>query len=496
MRQPDRLKQNPIDTYLRRHEARPVVVVQGLGFVGSAMLTALANAAGRDSRAAYRVIGVDRDAEKVLSINRGKLPVSSSDRILGAAFKNAFSRDRIFATTDPCAFACADILVVDINLDVRKNGRAEKDAVASLTPFLQSMRQLARLIKPSCLVLIESTVPPGTCQKLLLPLLQKEFTRRRLNPDQVLLAHSYERVMPGKDYLKSITSFFRVYSGVNTESKRRCRRFLESFIDTQTFPLTCLETTTASEMAKVLENSFRAANIALIQEWTEFAQKAEVNLFEVVEAIRRRETHKNIMAPGFGVGGYCLTKDPLLADWSRKRLCGSNAPLTMSVESVRINDRMPLYSFRLLKENLKRLRGKHLLLLGVSYRKEIGDTRFSPSELFYRACRASGARVTACDPFVAFWPEAGIRVWRNLSALKGTFADALIFAVNHPHYESLSAAAISRFLKPRALVLDCCNCVDERTAAALTRQGYTVRGVGKGHWEQNRTHRWAKIRSS
>ena len=133
--------------------------------------------------------------------------------------------------------------------------------------------------------------------------------------------------MPGPSYLNSIVNFYRVYSGINKESRLKAREFFESFINTQDYPLSEVHSNTAAEMAKVLENSFRAMNIAFIQEWTEYAEKAGVNLFEVIEAIRIRPTHKNIMLPGFGVGGYCLTKDPLLADWSYQNMFHSEKNL-------------------------------------------------------------------------------------------------------------------------------------------------------------------------
>ena len=121
--------------------------------------------------------------------------------------------------------------------------------------------------------------------------------------------------MPGAQYLASITDFHRVFAAGTDVARKSVRQFLESFINTGDFPLFELETPTASELAKVLENTFRAVNIALIQEWSELAQAAQVDLFKVIDAIRVRPTHRNIMMPGFGVGGYCLTKDALLADW-------------------------------------------------------------------------------------------------------------------------------------------------------------------------------------
>lgn len=128
--------------------------------------------------------------------------------------------------------------------------------------------------------------------------------------------------MPGSHYLDSIVNYWRVYSGVTKESADRCMHFLQSVINTEEYPLTQLSSTTASETAKVLENSYRALNIAFMEEWGRFAEEIGINMFEIVEAIRKRPTHANIMKPGFGVGGYCLTKDPLFVKIGAEKFFG------------------------------------------------------------------------------------------------------------------------------------------------------------------------------
>ena len=171
--------------------------------------------------------------------------------------------------------------------------------------------------KEEVLILVETTVPPGTCKNIVYPILQKKFKERGLSTNLLKVAHSYERVMPGPDYINSIRNYPRVYSGINEKSANAAESFLKTIIDTSICELTRLESTTATEMAKVLENSYRASNIAFAVEWSRFAEEAGVNLWEVVNAIRVRKTHSNLMYPGIGVGGYCLTKDPLLASWAR-----------------------------------------------------------------------------------------------------------------------------------------------------------------------------------
>ena len=148
-------------------------------------------------------------------------------------------------------------------------------------------------------------------------------------------------------------------------------------------------------MAKVLENSFRAMNIAFIVEWSRFAEEAGVDIYEVVNAIRMRPTHKNIMLPGLGVGGYCLTKDPLLASWARTNFFGSKEKLVQSETGVYINDEMPRYAFEYLQSQYgDSFKGKKVLLLGVSYLNDVGDTRSTPVEGFYDHLEIEGCEIS------------------------------------------------------------------------------------------------------
>jgi UDP-N-acetyl-D-glucosamine dehydrogenase len=491
---------------------RKTIVVQGLGFVGTAMAAALANAgatttAGSETSSdeLYNVIGIDLANEqnywKIGRVNAGLSPVVSTDASLDAAYTAAHERGNLTATHLAEAYSLADVVVVDIHLDIRKQEHGNPHQYSfTYDGYLAALRGVAENVKPDALVLIETTVPPGTTEKVVKPLFEAVFAERGLATDKLKLAHSYERVMPGKDYLHSITNFYRVYSGVDAASRAAVREFLSSFINTADFPLTELHSTTASEMSKVLENSFRAANIAFMQEWTEFAQTAGVNLFDVIQAIRVRPTHRNIMAPGLGVGGYCLTKDSLLADWSYRNLFGSDEHLDVSLNAIGINDTMPAFTFDLLANALggaDTMRGKHVAILGVSYLNDVADTRYSPTETLYDLCAGAGAVVRVHDTLVSYWAEKDMTVETSLEAFakQSPQTDAVIFAVRHNEYLRLgtgedangnangNADEILRLFAGVRVVVDGMNIVSNATAEALARKGVRVVGVGKGHWE-------------
>jgi nucleotide sugar dehydrogenase len=416
----------------------PVVVVQGLGFVGSVMSLVVANAINGK----YAVIGVDQDNEAgrsiVDSLNNGIFPITADDPKIAEFYDNARLQGNFYATVDPAAYVTADVIIVDINLDVRKTSDEHYSLVdydVNLSPFINAIKTIGANCKPDVLVLVETTVPPGTCRNVVVPTLKAALEERGLPSDKIRIGHSYERVMPGPKYIDSIQSFYRVYSGADKKSADAVEAFLKTIIRTDEYPLIRLGNTNATEMAKVLENSYRAMNIAFVVEWSRMAEEAGVDLYEVVRAIRQRPTHSNLMFPGIGVGGYCLTKDPLLASWARSNLLGGKEKLEQSEIAVSINDRMPRYAFEFLKQRYHHpLDGINIMLFGVSYRGDVGDTRFSPVEPFYRCLLSANARIKAHDPYVKLWTETGVTPIADLCDALKEQIDIIVISAGHRLY--------------------------------------------------------------
>jgi len=421
-----------LDKFLNANKNRKVVAVQGLGFVGAVMSIVIANAKKED----YAVIGVDLAEQKgrIEQLNKGKFPIESADPKVQEYYQNAITKKNFLATYDDSAFAYVDVIVVDVNLDVDKTSDPNKnlnDYDVDLTGFKEAIKTIGANCKEDALVLVETTVPPGTCEKIVAPILKNEFEKREV-PKNFKIGHSYERVMSGPDYVDSIQNFYRVYSGMDKESAEATRDFLKTIINTEEYPLTELRNTTASETSKVLENSFRAMNIAFIQEWTEFAESAGIDLYEIIGAIRKRPTHQNIMGPGLGVGGYCLTKDPLFANWSSKALFNANS-LKLSETAVRVNDQMPLHTFKRIQKYFNNnLKEKHILILGLSYLKNVGDTRNTPVELLYDKLIQEDLALTIHDPFIDYWSERNLQIFSEKMPID-TF-DAIVLGTPHNYY--------------------------------------------------------------
>ncbi len=344
-----------IDLFLESNKDKKVVVVQGLGFVGAVMSLVCSNSL----RGEYAVIGVDLPNSanfwKIKSINDGIFPIVSSDPKIEKFYNISRQKQNFYATYDPYAYSKADFIIIDINLDVLKKSNFNCDLInydVDLNPFKNAINIIGENCKENVLILVETTVPPGTSKKVIKPIIERCLKKRNLKTNEFKIGHSYERVMPGPNYIDSIQNFYRVFSGIDEKSAVATEIFLKTIISTKKYPLTKLSNTNSTEMAKVLENSYRAINIAFSTEWSRFAEESEVNLYEVIDAIRMRPTHSNLMYPGIGVGGYCLTKDPLLASWSKINHFDSNDKLIQSENGVRVNDKMPLFAFNFFKKKI------------------------------------------------------------------------------------------------------------------------------------------------
>ena len=474
----------------QRKLGRKIVAVQGLGFVGCVMATVVADATDKDGNPYYFVHGHQRASKrsfwKVPVINSGVPPVASSDPEVPQIFHRTVMEKKNFrATSEESVYGLVDIVVVDIQLDATKPsfGEAEK-GYCDLLAFREGIRTLGQHIRPDCLVLVETTVPPGTCEKVVKPILEEEFTKRGIDvaANPPLVAHSYERVMPGAKYVASIRDFWRVFSGVNEKSIELCREFLSNCLNVEEYPLTQLDSTNASELAKTMENTYRAVNIALTLEWASFAEQIGVDIFKVRDAIRKRKgTHDNLLRPSLGVGGYCLTKDPVLANWAMQTLFGLEGSLEMAIRSVNINDTMPLHTIDIIKREFESLSNLKVAVLGVSYLENVGDTRHSPSKTLVEFLRKEFATALTHDPYVEAWPELDeSKVESDLNAvLPG--ADVVIFAVGHDQYKGLKPAEVVAMCGTKPLIVDCSNFLSDATIAEYKKLGCKVRGVGKGH---------------
>jgi len=372
----------------------------------------------------------------------------------------------------------------------------------------ESLGIIAEHISPDTLVLIETTVAPGTTEQVAYPIMRKVFRKRGIQKDP-LLAHSFERVMPGKHYVASIRDFWRVCSGINDEATRRVVKFLNEVINTDEYPLTVLDRPIESETTKIVENSYRATILAFLDEWSLFAERNGVDLIKVIEAVKVRPTHSNIIFPGPGIGGYCLPKDGGLGFWAYRHIHGFEDDIfKITPLAIDINDTRALHVAQLTRDVLRNmgrpLAAAEILVLGASYREDVGDTRYSGSELIVRRLTEMGAELRVHDPYVKHWWEfekqdeypspthslkrffrgqeklKDLHVEQNLvQALRGT--DAVIFAVKHLHYLDLDPDEVVEIAGGPIGVIDCFGILDDVKIKRYFELGCEVKGLGRGH---------------
>ena len=498
-----------------RKEGQEIVVVMGLGFVGAVMAGVVADSTDKKTGKPTKfVIGMQRPSPrsfwKIPLFNRGVSPVKAEDPEVAPMIERCVTKKKtLTATYTYDALKLADALVVDVQCDFLKQELGNlRSGHADISALEESFKVIGEKIDPRCMVLIETTVPPGTTEFVAYPLVKKAFKKRGIQ-EEPLLAHSFERVMPGRDYVKSVRDFWRVCSGINEESRKRVVKFLSEVLNVEQFPLTVLDRPLESETCKIVENSYRATILAFLDEWSVFAETNGVDLIKVINAIKVRPTHSNMIFPGPGIGGYCLPKDGGLGLWAYKHLLGfENDIFKITPEAININDTRGLRVAQMARDALRNmgriLAASQITVLGASYREDVGDTRYSGSEIIVRKLTEMGAEVKAHDPYLQHWwelekqdtyPAVGTgwsRFFRNqehlkdfkmipdlAEALKG--ADAVILAVRHKPYLSLEPEKLVRMTGGPVAVIDCFGILDDRKIEKYFELGCEVKGLGRGH---------------
>jgi UDP-N-acetyl-D-mannosaminuronate dehydrogenase len=203
-----------------------------------------------------------------------------------------------------------------------------------------------------------------------------------------------------------------------------------------------------------------------------------VNLWEIVDAIRVRKTHSNLMFPNIGVGGYCLTKDPLLASWARKNFFDQSEDLFMSVDSVSINDQMPMFAYKRLRSVFGDLKDKRIAFFGVSYRGDVGDTRFTPVRGLYELVSLDSKETIIHDPFVDFWEELDLQVFDSAERIFKFNPEILIFSTAHSIYKQENFVDKILNLKPLS-IFDSVGLFDECQIQNLSTR-HRISIIGRG----------------
>jgi nucleotide sugar dehydrogenase len=500
----------------QRSMGREIVIVMGVGFVGAVMAGVVADSVDAQSNKSKKfVVGMQRPSTrsywKIPYINRGIAPVEAEDPEVAPLIQRCVKEKKtLIATFTYEALSLADVVIVDVQCDYYKETFGDvRQGHADIVALEASLKIIGEKIKPECLVLIETTVPPGTTEYVAYPIMKKAFGKRGLTDSEPLLAHSFERVMPGRNYVASVRDFWRVCSGINETARERVRIFLSEILNVEQYPITVLDRPIESETCKIVENSYRAAILAFLDEWSVFAERNGVDLIKVVEAIKIRPTHSNMIFPGPGIGGYCLPKDGGLGVWAYHTLMGfEDDVFKITPAAIDINDtralRVPQQVRDALRNMGKIVAASKIVLLGASYRESVGDTRYSGSEIIVRKLTEMGAELAVHDPYVKHWwelekqetypaPDHSMKqFFRNQDKLGETrvqadlaavlkFADAVILAVRHQEYLDLIPDDVVKMIGRPAAIVDCFGLLDDKKIRRYFELGCEVKGLGRGH---------------
>ncbi len=500
-----------------RSEGMEVVVVMGVGFVGAVMAAIVADTVDKTTGKPNKfVIGCQRPSVrsywKIPLLNRGESPVKAEDPEVDPMIARVVNdKKTLTATFNSYCLSLADVVVVDVQCDYSKADLGNMvTGEADMAALEATMRTIGQKVPAECLTLIETTVAPGTTEFVAWPIMKKAFAERGMDAEP-LLAHSFERVMPGREYVSSIRDFWRVCSGCNAEARVRVESFLRDVLNTEEFPLTVMDRPMESETTKIIENSYRATILAFLNEWSLFAERNGVDLIKVVNAIKMRPTHSNMIFPGPGVGGYCLPKDGGLGYWAYKHILGfedGDSVFKITPTAIDINDTRGLHVAELTRDALRNMgryiAGADVLLAGASYRQDVGDTRYSGSELVVRKLTEMGASMHVHDPYVEHWYElesqdtypapghswgrffrnqdelSEMRVQQDLTAaLKGM--EVLILAVPHEPYLKLEPDAVVEAAGAPLAIIDCYGILSDEKIRRYFELGCEVKALGRGH---------------
>lgn len=414
------------NTELRRaiRERRARVCVIGQGYVG------LSVAAGA-ARSGMQVVGIDLDEDRISALAAGRNVVAGVDE---QQFELAFETGRLTFATDPAAVAGADVVLICVPTPVHEH-RPDLRYVES------AGEAVGGLLRAGSLVILESTTYPGTTEQLLRPLLERGGLRAGRD---FLLAYSPERIDPGNPKF-GLENTPRVVGGLTKASTELAGLFYAQLVD----KVMLLSTCRAAEMAKLLENTYRMVNIALVNELAMLCAQQGINTWEIIEAAATKPFGFMPFYPGPGVGGHCIPLDPTYLAWQSRRDTGR--PFRLVELAQDINAQMPEYVTRRIVDALNdrglAVNGARLLALGVTYKPNVGDIRESAAVHVIGQLQRLGARVSYHDPYVPALDEHGVRLRsRSLTPAAITDADCVLLLTPHEEYDVDFLASRARLL--------------------------------------------------
>jgi len=424
-------------------QARLAVI--GLGYVGLPVAAMFA-------KVGFNVIGVDVKADRIATINAGRNPMEGNEPGLAELLAEVTQSGRLRATTDYADLRDVDIVLIDVETPVDEQNQPRYVALRT------ACQSLGPVLKAGALIIVESTIAPGTIERVVCPALE-EASGKRLNAD-FFLGACPERVMPGK-LLANLRRMSRVCGGSTPETAQAMIALYRHIVEADLDPADCV----TAELTKTAENAYRDVNIAFANELALICEASGGDFLRVRELVNK-SPGRNVLLAGGGVGGHCIPKDPWLLAYGAQ----GRAAIRLIPAARAVNEAMPGHVAQLVADLLAQsgseLATARILVLGYAYLEDSDDTRHSPSAALVAHLSGRGAEVVVHDPWV--------REYQGDLLAKAKGCDAAVIMVSHTAYKTLDLLALKGALRFPILV-DARRIVDPAQAQTA---GWRYRAIG------------------
>ncbi len=438
------------------------IVVVGMGYVGIPVAVLLADVEG------YDVTGLQRRSKrsgwKIDVLNAGKSPFEGVEPGLDELIARVVKKGTFRVTDDVEVLKTADIILIDVQTPT------DAQNIPQYFSLREVCTQIGKRLKQGTMVIVESTVAPGTTQNVVQKIIERESGfKAGVDFD---LVFSYERVMPGK-LLEYIVNMPRVVGGVNERSTKRAVEMYSKIVKAG---IHTTDTLTA-ELAKTIENAYRDVNIAFANEMAMVCESFGVDVYDVIRIVNaRHDRHMHI--PGAGVGGHCLPKDSWLLRYGLYEYGSYKMEPEMISLARRINNHMPVHTTNLV-ENALLSRGVDIhdaivVILGLAYLENSDDTRNTPAAVLEASLMSKGAKVRLHDPYVRQWEFSELPIYRDVYDAARD-ADCLVLVTRHQQYYSLDLERLKNIMRT-PIIVDGRNVFDKARVVAM---GFEYRGIGR-----------------
>ncbi len=451
------------------------IAVIGMGYVGIPAAVLLANAG-------YDVVGIQRRSKrsgwKIDWLNEGRCPIGGNEQELPELLKNAVSQGKFRVTEDFKIVKDVDFILIDVQTPTDDNHIPQYESLKEVC------HQIGKYLTPGKIVIIESTVAPGTTEYLVKPILEEESDIKAGLPKGFGLCFSYERVMVGR-LIHNIREYPKIVGGVDKESIRIAMTMYRSIVKGGIYGTDLM----TAEVSKTVENAYRDVQIAFANEVALICESLGTDVYEVRKFVNGLPNDpsspganpvRNMHFPGAGVGGHCLPKDTwlLMHGYNKHAILKNYYPCSILTDARDLNDWMPIHMADLLDSALaeakKDMKDSVIGVLGYTFLENSDDCRNTPTVPFLKELEKRGAKYKIHDPYIKN-TEEGYQIELDLdTALKN--CDALVLMTKHDAYKTITTERLQNLLCTK-IVIDGRNLFD---AAKFTAAGFIFKGVGKG----------------